>query len=420
MTRTKNEEDSEEDSEEEEIVITKKTGKNDDRDDQERDLNTENFERKKVHVFLFIAQVNWMLMHVIFAIALREETRPGQFIDPTVLSFYRETIACFILFVYYYRQRVASLVLLFSSRLRRSDEVETDQAIVVVDDAGARLDDDALDDGKEKRRLCLQTIAVSLVFGAILAVIRSSVVLANKNSGPDITSALVLTTPVLTFFFSALFGVEKFSFKLKEHPENSMKIIAIVFVILSIWVVCKPEKGPLIFGDPHEYVAPNVAIGVTWMLTNTLASSIAIVMQRMIINANIAIDFVNAMMTGICAFWLLVVSLCVHGTGSDVWTLSAPAGLAALYGAVFPSAMNIIIFAKSAKTLGPNITARYFLLQPLMTWTLDYLVLRDAVYLSYVFCAIGCFLAMIFFASANTCAIDVKKQTKEEKLVVDV
>ena len=45
-------------------------------------------------------------------------------------------------------------------------------------------------------------IVVSIVLGAILALIRASVVLANANAGPDVTSALVLTTPVLTFFFS--------------------------------------------------------------------------------------------------------------------------------------------------------------------------------------------------------------------------
>ena len=44
------------------------------------------------------------------------------------------------------------------------------------------------------------------------------------------------------------------------------------------------------FGDPKEYEAPNVVVGAIWMLTNTLASSVAIVMQKMIINAKIPIE----------------------------------------------------------------------------------------------------------------------------------
>ena len=65
-----------------------------------------------------------------------------------------------------------------------------------------------------------------------------SVVLANANAGPDVTSALVLTTPVLTFFFSALLRVEHFSFREvnREHPENVMKILAILFVTISVAV----------------------------------------------------------------------------------------------------------------------------------------------------------------------------------------
>ena len=65
------------------------------------------------------------------------------------------------------------------------------------------------------------------------------------------------------------------------------------------------------FGDQYE--APNVVVGAIWMLTNTLASSVAIVMQKMIINAKIPIEVVNAAMTGIGAFWLLIVGL-MYGT----------------------------------------------------------------------------------------------------------
>ena len=86
----------------------------------------------------------------------------------------------------------------------------------------------------------MQIVAVSIVLGAILALIRGSVVLANANAGPDVTSALVLTTPVLTFFFSALLRVEHFSFREvnREHPENVMKVLAILFVTISVAVVC--------------------------------------------------------------------------------------------------------------------------------------------------------------------------------------
>ena len=87
----------------------------------------------------------------------------------------------------------------------------------------------------------------------------------------------------------------------REHPENVMKVLAILSVSVSVAVVCS-YRGALMFGDPKEYEAPNVLVGAIWMLTNTLAKFVAIVMQKMIINANIPIEIVNAAMTGIGAF----------------------------------------------------------------------------------------------------------------------
>ena len=62
----------------------------------------------------------------------------------------------------------------------------------------------------------------------------------------------------------------------------------------------------------------------------------------------------HAAMTGIGAFWLLIVGLIAHGTAKDIWTLSSDGLYAVLFGAFFPSAMNLIIFAKSSKLLGPR------------------------------------------------------------------
>jgi drug/metabolite transporter (DMT)-like permease len=135
----------------------------------------------------------------------------------------------------------------------------------------------------------------------------------------------------------------------------------------------------------------------------------------MIINAKIPIEVVNAAMTGIGAFWLLIVGLIAHGTAKDIWTLSSDGLYAVLFGAFFPSAMNLIIFAKSSKLLGPNVTARYFLLQPAMTWALDYLVLKDAVYESYVICAVFSAMAMMSFASANSFVRNTTSKKEEER-----
>ena len=43
------------------------------------------------HVLLFLSQVNWMGMHIVFAVALRQKTKA------MVLSFYRESLACVLL-----------------------------------------------------------------------------------------------------------------------------------------------------------------------------------------------------------------------------------------------------------------------------------------------------------------------------------
>lgn len=357
--------------------------KNDARDDD--DSNKSKFQ---THVLLFLSQLNWMGMHIVFAVALRSSTRA------MVLSFYREMLACFLLTMYCFYVR---------RKKRKRKEMTTDEMTTEVVATAYSANDDANMTKDENGVTSMQIVAVSIVLGAILALIRGSVVLANANAGPDVTSALVLTTPVLTFFFSALLRVEHFSFREvnREHPENVMKVLAILFVTISVAVVCS-YKGALMFGDPKEYEAPNVVVGAIWMLTNTLASSVAIVMQKMIINAKIPIEVVNAAMTGIGAFWLLIVGLIAHGTAKDIWTLSSDGLYAVLFGAFFPSAMNLIIFAKSSKLLGPNVTARYFLLQPAMTWALDYLVLKDAVYESYVICAVFSAMAMMSFASANS------------------
>ena len=372
--------------------------KNDARDDD--DSNKSKFQ---THVLLFLSQLNWMGMHIVFAVALRSSTRA------MVLSFYREMLACVLLTIYcfYVRQR---------RKKRKRKEMTTDEMTTEVVATAYSANDDANMTKDENGVTSMQIVAVSIVLGAILALIRGSVVLANANAGPDVTSALVLTTPVLTFFFSALLRVEHFSFREvnREHPENVMKVLAILFVTISVAVVCS-YKGALMFGDPKEYEAPNVVVGAIWMLTNTLASSVAIVMQKMIINAKIPIEVVNAAMTGIGAFWLLIVGLIAHGTAKDIWTLSSDGLYAVLFGAFFPSAMNLIIFAKSSKLLGPNITARYFLLQPAMTWALDYLVLKDAVYESYVICAVFSAMAMMSFASANSFVRNTTSKKEEER-----
>ena len=374
------------------VVVSVAEKKSDDSDDDES-----NKSKFQTHVLLFLSQLNWMGMHIVFAVALRSSTRA------MVLSFYREMLACVLLTMYcfYVRQR----------RKRRRKEMTTE---VVV--TAANANDDANMTKDENGVTSMQIVAVSIVLGAILALIRGSVVLANANAGPDVTSALVLTTPVLTFFFSALLRVEHFSFREvnREHPENVMKVLAILFVTISVAVVCS-YKGALMFGDPKEYEAPNVVVGAIWMLTNTLASSVAIVMQKMIINAKIPIEVVNAAMTGIGAFWLLIVGLIAHGTAKDIWTLSSDGLYAVLFGAFFPSAMNLIIFAKSSKLLGPNVTARYFLLQPAMTWALDYLVLKDAVYESYVICAVFSAMAMMSFASANSFVRNTTSKDEERE-----
>lgn len=381
-------------------VAEKKRDKNDS-DDDDSDKNNKS-KSIQTHVLLFLSQLNWMGMHIVFAVALRSSTRA------MVLSFYREMLACVLLTMYcfYVRQR---------RKKRKRKEMTTDEMTEVVVTA-ANANDDANMTKDENGVTSMQIVAVSIVLGAILALIRGSVVLANANAGPDVTSALVLTTPVLTFFFSALLRVEHFSFREvnREHPENVMKVLAILFVTISVAVVCS-YKGALMFGDPKEYEAPNVVVGAIWMLTNTLASSVAIVMQKMIINAKIPIEVVNAAMTGIGAFWLLIVGLIAHGTAKDIWTLSSDGLYAVLFGAFFPSAMNLIIFAKSSKLLGPNITARYFLLQPAMTWALDYLVLKDAVYESYVICAVFSAMAMMSFASANSFVRNTTSKKEEER-----
>ncbi|CAL6313586.1 unnamed protein product [Bathycoccus prasinos] len=382
-----------------EIVVSVAEKKSDDSDDDES-----NKSKFQTHVLLFLSQLNWMGMHIVFAVALRSSTRA------MVLSFYREMLACVLLTIYcfYVRQR---------RKKRKRKEMTTDEMTTEVVVTAANANDDATKKTKDENGVTsMQIVAVSIVLGAILALIRGSVVLANANAGPDVTSALVLTTPVLTFFFSALLRVEHFSFREvnREHPENVMKVLAILFVTISVAVVCS-YKGALMFGDPKEYEAPNVVVGAIWMLTNTLASSVAIVMQKMIINAKIPIEVVNAAMTGIGAFWLLIVGLIAHGTAKDIWTLSSDGLYAVLFGAFFPSAMNLIIFAKSSKLLGPNITARYFLLQPAMTWALDYLVLKDAVYESYVICAVFSAMAMMSFASANSFVRNTTSKKEEER-----
>ena len=388
-----------------EIVVARNVAEkksDDDSDDDSDDKNNKSTKSIQTHVLLFLSQLNWMGMHIVFAVALRSSTRA------MVLSFYREMLACVLLTMYcfYVRQR---------RKKRKRKEMTTDEMTEVVVTA-ANANDDANMTKDENGVTSMQIVAVSIVLGAILALIRGSVVLANANAGPDVTSALVLTTPVLTFFFSALLRVEHFSFREvnREHPENVMKVLAILFVTISVAVVCS-YKGALMFGDPKEYEAPNVVVGAIWMLTNTLASSVAIVMQKMIINAKIPIEVVNAAMTGIGAFWLLIVGLIAHGTAKDIWTLSSDGLYAVLFGAFFPSAMNLIIFAKSSKLLGPNITARYFLLQPAMTWALDYLVLKDAVYESYVICAVFSAMAMMSFASANSFVRNTTSKKEEER-----
>jgi drug/metabolite transporter (DMT)-like permease len=391
-----------------EIVVARNVAEkksDDDSDDDSDDKNNKSTKSIQTHVLLFLSQLNWMGMHIVFAVALRSSTRA------MVLSFYREMLACVLLTMYcfYVRQRRKK-----RKRKEMTDEMTTE---VVVTATAEQANDDATKKTKDENGVTsMQIVAVSIVLGAILALIRGSVVLANANAGPDVTSALVLTTPVLTFFFSALLRVEHFSFREvnREHPENVMKVLAILFVTISVAVVCS-YKGALMFGDPKEYEAPNVVVGAIWMLTNTLASSVAIVMQKMIINAKIPIEVVNAAMTGIGAFWLLIVGLIAHGTAKDIWTLSSDGLYAVLFGAFFPSAMNLIIFAKSSKLLGPNITARYFLLQPAMTWALDYLVLKDAVYESYVICAVFSAMAMMSFASANSFVRNTTSKKEEER-----
>ena len=72
-----------------EIVVSVAEKKSDDSDDDES-----NKSKFQTHVLLFLSQLNWMGMHIVFAVALRSSTRA------MVLSFYREMLACFLLTMY--------------------------------------------------------------------------------------------------------------------------------------------------------------------------------------------------------------------------------------------------------------------------------------------------------------------------------
>ena len=167
-------------------VAEKKRDKNDS-DDDDSDKNNKS-KSIQTHVLLFLSQLNWMGMHIVFAVALRSSTRA------MVLSFYREMLACVLLTMYcfYVRQR---------RKKRKRKEMTTDEMTteVVVTATAEQANDDATKKTKDENGVTsMQIVAVSIVLGAILALIRGSVVLANANAGPDVTSALVLTTPVLT------------------------------------------------------------------------------------------------------------------------------------------------------------------------------------------------------------------------------
>ena len=53
---------------------------------------------------------------------------------------------------------------------------------------------------------------------------------------------------------------------------------------------------------------------------------------------------------------------------------------AAVYAAVFPAAMNVVMMARANRVMGPRVTMLYFVLQPVMTWIADWIFLNDAVY----------------------------------------
>ena len=85
-----------------EIILSVAEKKSDDDSDDDDDDDESNKSKLfQTHVLLFLSQLNWMGMHIVFAVALRSSTRA------MVLSFYREMLACVLLTMYcfYVRQR---------------------------------------------------------------------------------------------------------------------------------------------------------------------------------------------------------------------------------------------------------------------------------------------------------------------------
>ena len=214
-----------------------------------------------------------------------------------------------------------------------------------------------------------------------MAIMRSSVVVANYYAGPDITATLVLTSPVFTFLFSAVAGVEPIDPRRRSVRLQIVGVCGCVLAAVAMGASGDSRtRGALLFGIPTgTHVPRDAALGTFFMLLNTCASSAQVVWQRQLIDAGFSPERLNAVMTGIATAWLAPPALALAHDLND-WKPTFPLVGAATYAAVFPAAMNVAMMARANRILGPRITMLYFVLQPLMTWIADYVFLEDAVY----------------------------------------
>ena len=319
-----------------------------------------------IHLSLVVAQLNWAMMHILLAPALRSG------VDPLVLSTSRECLATIIL---------AACAGWTGTRARGGGECHTDG-----EEASARV---RRSRGGGEGWRTWELIRAGGSLGFALAIMRSSVVVANYYAGPLVTSTLVLTSPVFTFFFSALAGLESIDPRRRSTRLQFLGVLGCVAAAIAMGLTGDPStRGALLLGQPTGvgHVPRNAALGTAFMLLNTCASALQVVWQRKLIDAGFAPNDLNAVMTGVATLWLLFPTLALKHDAGD-WTPTTSFVGAAVYAAVFPSAMNVAIMANANAALGPRVTMLYFVLQPVLTWIADYAFLYDAVYATQVLSA---------------------------------
>jgi drug/metabolite transporter (DMT)-like permease len=247
-----------------------------------------------------------------------------------------------------------------------------------------------MDRGGARPKLTQRHVLLFAVSGFMSALIRVTIVSALEFGGPNVTAAIVPSTPVITTIAALVSGMET----LHVHQVSGELIMGGMALCCLSAIAMGMFKGPLLFGKPPvgDHAPHNIPLGALTMLFNCVVSSLLQLVNKKAL-AIYPLYSCTAFTEGFAVLFLALFAA-ASAPASD-WWVNAAVVRAVLFGGLLATALNNVLIARANRRLGPVVANLYVPCQPLFTAILDWIFLGDAFYLSNIMCGAGVVIGLV-------------------------